>query len=583
MNIEHLSNDIKTTTSTHPKLIVSLTSYPPRINTVPLCISTLLDQSKKADKIILWLAYEEFPSKEKSLPEELLALKSLGLEIEWYHNIKSYKKLIPALIKYPDDIIVTADDDNQYPRNWLELLYSSYLKNPTLVHCHRVTKFYYENKEFKIITGGMAFYKSPSYLNKFVGLGGVLYPPHILHKDVLNENLFLSLAPTSDDLWFWLMCVLNRVPIQVVEHNIARANYIPTTQDGPCLTKLNDHGKKFFFVHFNNILKHYPVLKTLLLTDATSTDSNYITKRKNNSLQSKLQLAHKEKEYYYYKRLSPYQYKSELCKWFYKRTGQTLDLEHPTTYNEKLQWLKLYDSTPLKTQLADKYLVREWITNQIGAEYLVPLLGVWDHFDKIDFNKLPNQFVLKCNHASGWNIIVTNKQTFDKQNARNKFKKWLSTDFAYMNGFELHYKAIHPKIIAEQYIETLNKQIFDYRFYTFHGEVVFIWVDLNSGSEEHTRNIYDIHWTLSELKVNYPPIPFPIPKPKNYDLMLKLATKLSKPFIHARVDFYDLGDKVYFGEITFTPQSGVATWNPPKYNTIYGNYIRLPKENPPSY
>lgn len=584
--------------STQPALIVSLTSFPARINTVHICIHTLLQQSKTADKIILWLAEEEFPNKEASLPNELLQLTSKGLEIEWYHNIRSYKKLIPALIKYPDDIIVTADDDNQYPPNWLELLYSSYLKEPNLVHCHRVTKFYYENNEFKIITGGQDFYKSPSYLNKLVGLGGVLYPPHVFYKDILNEPLFMELAPTSDDLWFWLMCVLNQTRIHVVEHNIARANYIPTTQEGPCLTKINDHGEKLFFVHFHNILNHYPILKNLLIMESASDSTKYMNQittlnnlvlsqshcikeiqKELTTLKSKLQSTNKHVDYCYYKGLHPSQYKAELCEWFYKRTGEILNLENPITYNEKIQWLKLYDSTPLKSRLADKFLVREWIKEQIGEKYLIPLLGVWNHFNEINFDELPNQFVLKCNHACGWNMIVKNKQTFNQQHANYMFTKWLSTNFAYLNGFELHYKPILPKIIAEEYIENLDGQIFDYRFYTFHGKVAFVWVDLNSGTPKHTRNIYDINWNLSELKVSYPNIPFPISKPKNYDLMLSLATKLSQSFIHARVDFYDLDDRVYFGEITFTPQSGAGKWAPTKYNTIYGNYIHLPDKS----
>lgn len=155
----------------NPDLIVSLTSYPKRINTVHLVIKSLLYQSLHADKVILWLAPEQFPNKEKDLPQDLLDLIPQGLTIDWYHDIKSYKKLIPALKKYPNSIIVTADDDNIYQKQWLEKLYNSYVKSPNDIQVHRVTKFFYKYG-FEIIAGGKDYYKEPSFLNKIVGLGG---------------------------------------------------------------------------------------------------------------------------------------------------------------------------------------------------------------------------------------------------------------------------------------------------------------------------------------------------------------------------------------------------------------------------
>ena len=159
------------------------------------------------------------------------------------------------------------------------------------------------------------------------------------------------------------------------------------------------------------------------------------------------------KDYDYYRSLDPSQYEEELKDWYKRRTKKELDLENPKTFNEKIQWLKLYDSTPIKTKLADKYLVREWVKEKIGEEYLVPLLGVWDKFDDIDFDKLPDKFVLKCNHGCGWNLIVTDKSKIDKVEAKKKFDKWMNTNFAFCNGLELHYKNIQPKIIAEEYLE----------------------------------------------------------------------------------------------------------------------------------
>ncbi len=140
------------------------------------------------------------------------------------------------------------------------------------------------------------------------------------------------------------------------------------------------------------------------------------------------------------------------------KTGNRMDIYHPVTFNEKIQWMKAFDSTPLKTRLADKYLVRDYVKEKIGEEYLIPLLGVWDRFDEIDFDTLPNSFVLKTNHGSGWNMVVKNKDNFDKERAKETFNKWMKINFAYYAGLEMHYKDIVPKVIAEEYIsETSDK------------------------------------------------------------------------------------------------------------------------------
>ena len=146
-------------------------------------------------------------------------------------------------------------------------------------------------------------------------------------------------------------------------------------------------------------------------------------------------------------------YPELLCDWYYETCEKALDLSRPRTYNEKVQWLKLYDTTPLKTRLSDKYLVRQWISEKIGDQYLIPLLGAWDHFDEIDFDALPNQFVLKANHGCGWLVIVKDKNKFNRGDAKKKFDYWMHTNFAYCAGLELQYRDIKPKIIAERYLE----------------------------------------------------------------------------------------------------------------------------------
>lgn len=206
-----------------PRLIVSLTSFPARIKTVNYTIESILLQKKKANLVVLWLATEQFPNKEKDLPKHLLRLTQFGLIIKWCNDIRSYKKLVPALEEYPNDIIVTADDDIWYPPEWLNRLYSSYLKDPTLIHVHRALQVTAtDGKINKYIDWGTQIYapQEPSYCWHITGCGGVLYPPHCLYKDVCKSKEFQSMAADLDDIWFWAMAILQHTRIKIVEQNI---------------------------------------------------------------------------------------------------------------------------------------------------------------------------------------------------------------------------------------------------------------------------------------------------------------------------------------------------------------------------
>ncbi len=246
------------------KVIVSLTSFPARIDTVDITVRSLLLQSLKPDKIILWLAWEQFPDKENGLPDKLLELRKYGLTIRWCRDIKSYKKLLPALRRYPEDIIVTADDDVYYERHWLKRLYSGYEEAPNYVHCHRITKVYIRNNEYKMKEGEFEVYPFPSYLHKLTGVGGVLYPPHILNQEVLDEEKCRELAPTNDDIWFWLMAVLNGAKINVVRRNLPRVEAVKGTQEGACLNKINDGKEGLLWRDFHRMLEAYPQLDAIL-------------------------------------------------------------------------------------------------------------------------------------------------------------------------------------------------------------------------------------------------------------------------------------------------------------------------------
>ncbi len=259
-----------------PKLIVYLTSYNARINYTYFCIFSLLNQSLKPDKVILWLAEEEFP--DKNVPEQILKLEKNGLTIKWCKNTKSYKKLVSALNDFPDDIIVTADDDLYYPKNWLRKLYISYLKNPENVHCHRAHRILFDKEknilpydkwEFEICGS------STSFRNFFTGIGGVLYPPKVLHKDVLKEKLFTKLAPNADDIWFWAMAVLNNTKIEVIKNNIngfdnfERLNaklYNIKRFAGLCDKNLYEGQND---TQLKNVLDYYPQIKETVLEGST--------------------------------------------------------------------------------------------------------------------------------------------------------------------------------------------------------------------------------------------------------------------------------------------------------------------------
>ena len=282
-------------------------------------------------------------------------------------------------------------------------------------------------------------------------------------------------------------------------------------------------------------------------------------------------------DYDYYASLKPEQYAGELKEWYAYIMGQKLNLENPRTYNEKLQWLKLYDSTPLKTRLADKYLVREWVKEKIGEEYLVPLLGVWDSFDEIDFDALPQRFVLKANHGCGWNLIVRDKCQLDLKDAREKFNTWMGLNYAFCNGLELHYMHIPPKIIAEEYLENNDQDLYDYKVFCFAGKALHV-MHVTDRSVGRKMTFYDTQWQMQTFAQGSLIGHEAAPRPQRLEELVELAEKLSQGFAHVRVDFYVLNDgTLKFGELTFTPASGTCLWNPPQ---LYGDLIELPEKSP---
>ena len=263
---------------------------------------------------------------------------------------------------------------------------------------------------------------------------------------------------------------------------------------------------------------------------------------------------------------------------FKMKTGYKLNLKEPKTFNEKLQWLKLYGRNHLYTKLADKYEVREYIKDKIGEEYLIPLLGVYNTFDEINFDELPNEFVIKCNHDCASVVICKDKKNFDYDAAKGKIEKALKRNY-YYGGREWVYKNIKPRIIIEKCMEDASGQdLKDYKFFCFNGVAKMFKIDFNR-FKNHQANYYDVKTKkiLPFGEFEYPPdYNKKIAIPKNIDKMIKLANQLSKDIPFARVDFYNINEKIYFGEITFYPAAGFGKFTSKEWDYKLGEMLELP-------
>lgn len=259
------------------------------------------------------------------------------------------------------------------------------------------------------------------------------------------------------------------------------------------------------------------------------------------------------------------------------RLGRGLNLKNPETFNEKLQWLKLYDRNPMYTKLVDKYEVKKYVADLIGEEYIIPTLGVWDHFEDIDFNILPNQFVLKCTHDSGSQVIVKNKDKLDKKAVKKKLERCLKHNY-YYGGREWPYKNVRPRIIAEKYMtDESGTELKDYKIFNFNGEPKMIQVDYNRFID-HKRNLYSVNWDLINASILYKSDESQrFEKPKQLEKMLEFARLLSDCKTFVRTDFYSIEEQIYFGEITFYPGSGIEKVEPEEFNKIMGEWLKLPK------
>ena len=268
--------------------------------------------------------------------------------------------------------------------------------------------------------------------------------------------------------------------------------------------------------------------------------------------------------------------------------NRKLHLHNPKMFTEKIQWIKLNYHNPIYTTMADKYAVRDYVRNIIGEEYLIPLIGVYEKWDDINFTDLPDSFVIKCNHDSGSVQICNNKKTWDSDLAKQIITNSLRHNY-YPYSREWQYKNIKPCIIIEELLveKSLNEKqgllgLLDYKFFCFNGEPKFLYVSYNylKNGQKHTQLInLDLDWKKTEFRrSDEPELEFEIKKPKQFDKMIELAKLLSKNVPFVRIDFYNPDNRIYFSEITFCPTGGFIPFDPPIYDRIYGDMLELPKK-----
>lgn len=259
--------------------------------------------------------------------------------------------------------------------------------------------------------------------------------------------------------------------------------------------------------------------------------------------------------------------------------GKKLNLENPQTYSEKLQWLKLYNRDPIYTKWVDKYEAKLLASDIVGKQYIIPTIGCWKKFDDIDFDNLPDQFVLKCTHDSGGLVICKDRYKLDKEAARKKIETCLKHSF-YWGLREWPYKNVEPQIIAEPYMEDeRTKELRDYKFFCFDGEVKALFVATERGGQEETKfDFFDSDYQHLPFLNGHPNAQIMPEKPVCFEEMKILAQELSKGFPEVRVDLYECNNKVYFGEMTFFHWSGLMPYEPEEWDYTFGSWLKLPKK-----
>lgn len=258
------------------------------------------------------------------------------------------------------------------------------------------------------------------------------------------------------------------------------------------------------------------------------------------------------------------------------KMGKRLDLDDPKTFNEKLQWLKLHDRNPLYTTLVDKAAVKPWVAERIGWEHVVPTLGVWDSFDKIDFDELPERFVLKCTHDSGGLAICRDRATFDMDAARKKIEKSLRRNY-YFHGREWPYKDVCPRVLAEEYLDSpATSEITDYKLMCFNGRARCAFTCTGRAGGDLRVDFFDLDWNRLPFTRHYSASDVPPEAPLRLHEMVGISERLAKGMPFVRVDFYEVAGETYFGELTFYPGNGMEEFDPEQWDEELGSWVTLP-------
>lgn len=284
-------------------------------------------------------------------------------------------------------------------------------------------------------------------------------------------------------------------------------------------------------------------------------------------------------EYDFLVSLDEKEYPKYLKKIFKTMTGESLNLKHPKTFNEKIQWLKLYDSSPLKTQLTDKVLVRDYVKEKIGEEYLKPICQICDSFDEIDFDKLPQAFIIKCNHGCKWHYKIKDKKRFLENKhvfsyVRDKFNFWMTQQFHLWGWFELQYKGIKPKIIVEDFIGNLSEPLIEYEVYCFNG-IPKISRRVKFGTPGSCNTLYDENFEIMNEQLYMAVINEKILPEPELKKAVELSKILAKGFKFVRVDWIANNSKLYFNEMTFSPMSGFFNFSDFDFNLKLGSMLKI--------
>lgn len=258
---------------------------------------------------------------------------------------------------------------------------------------------------------------------------------------------------------------------------------------------------------------------------------------------------------------------------YYRNFRKIINLKNCRTFNEKINYIKLSNWLEDKSHYVDKYKVREFIEKEIGEEYLPKLYEIYNTTDEFNLDKLPSSFVLKLNNGSGCNLVVKDKNKLDEAEVKNILSKWLRSNF-YKITREKQYKNVEQLVIAEEYLEDNSGELRDYKFFCFKGEVKFIQVDTNR-SQKHVQTFYDKEWNKLDFTYVSEKTTIIEEKPTQLDKMIEIAEKLSQNFPFVRVDLYNTGKRIYFGELTFTPNNGMKSFNPIEKELEFGSWIDL--------